>query len=101
MPLEIKNRRSTPRAKFGQTIRIRSFESPPRDEICTTINVSRRGIYFVTSASHYYAGMDVAVTRNFNLNDVLNREENGEVTRVEKRPDGQWGIAIRLLGPRQ
>ena len=101
MPSEIKNRRTTPRAKLGQSVRIRSFESPPRDEICTTVNVSRRGIYFVTSVSYYYAGMDVAVTRGFELNDPLNREENGEVIRVEKLPNGQWGIAIRLLGARQ
>jgi hypothetical protein len=62
-----------------------------------TANVSRTGLYMETSAGHYYAGMNVSVTRNFQPEDRMHREETGTVTRVERLNDGRWGVAIRIL----
>ena len=96
-----KEARTAPRARLEQAVRIRPLDPHYQDEVSKTANTSRRGIYFVTSAVHYYVGMDVGVTRGFKANDPLNREENGEVVRIEKLSQGQFGVAIRILGVRQ
>jgi hypothetical protein len=94
------NRRSAPRAKLSLTIRIRSSNSKYAGEICTTSNMSRDGLYFVTSAGlylvHYFRNMKLHVVRNFQPNDPANREEIGEVVRVDGPKDGKWGVAIRI-----
>jgi hypothetical protein len=41
--------------------------------------------------------MNVSVTRNFQPEDTMHREETGTVTRVKKLNDGRWGVAIRIL----
>jgi len=41
--------------------------------------------------------MNVSVTRNFQPEDRVHRDETGTVTRVEKLNDGRWGVAIRIL----
>jgi hypothetical protein len=42
------HRRSTPRAKISLPIRIRPFDSKYPEEIGTTLNMSRDGLFFVT-----------------------------------------------------
>jgi PilZ domain len=90
-------RRKAPRAKLPRRIRVRPFDFRLSEEVCMTANVSRTGLYIETSAGHYYAGMNVSVTRNFEPEDTIHREETGTVTRVEKLNDGRWGVAIRIL----
>ena len=86
-----------PRAKLSQPIRVRPYDSRCPEEICITQNVSRKGFYFETSLGHYFSGMDVRVTRNFHLGDPMNREEVGDIVRVEKLETSKWGVAIRIL----
>ena len=92
------NRRSAPRAKISLPIRIRPFDSKYAEEIGTTLNTSRDGLYFVTLAGHYlelyFRNMKVHVMRNFQPNDPANQEEIGDVVRVEGPKDGKWGVAI-------
>ena len=92
------NRRSTPRAKTSLPIRVRPFDSKYPEEIGTTLNMSRDGLYFVTSAGHYlelyFLHMKVHVMRNFQPNDPANQEEISDVVRVEGPKDGKWGVAI-------
>ena len=91
------NRRRAPRAKVSQPVRVRPLDSNCRGEVCTTLNVSRTGLYFATSVGHYFAGMDVNVTRNFQPDDPTNREEPANVVRVDKLRSGKWGVAIRII----
>src|ERR1019366_6688720 len=92
------NRRRAPRARISLPIRVRPFESKYPEEIGTTVNMSRNGLYFVTSAGHYlelyFRSMKVRVMRNFQPNDPANQEEIGDVVRVEGPKDGKWGVAI-------
>lgn len=95
-----KNRRRAARAKLALPIRIRCFESNYPEEICSTRNVSREGLYFVTSARHYleqyFRDAKVRVMRNFQPDDLTNLEETGRIVRVESLPDGKWGVAIHI-----
>jgi hypothetical protein len=93
----MKNRRRAPRSKLSQPVRVRPFDPNCPGEVCTTLNVSRSGLYFETSAGHYFSGMEVYVTRNFQPGDPMNREEIADVVRVEKVENGKWGVAIRIL----
>jgi hypothetical protein len=94
---EIQNRRRSPRAKLSQQVRIRPANSCNPEETCATANVSRTGLYFQTTMSHYYTGMDVLVIRNYQPGEPVTREEVGDVIRVEKLDGGKWGIAIRII----
>jgi hypothetical protein len=42
-------RRSAPRAKLSQNVRVRPFDFRLSEEVCTTANVSKTGLYIETS----------------------------------------------------
>ena len=87
----------SPRAKLAQPVRVRPYDPHDPEEVCVTENLSRMGFYFESSMSHNFSGMSVGVTRNFTPGDPVNREERGEVVRVERVKNGKWGVAIRVL----
>src|ERR1700730_14415714 len=60
-------------------------------EVCTTLNVSRNGLYFATTTQHYFPGMNVIVTFDFRSDDPMQREYLGDVVRLERLEDGKWG----------
>jgi hypothetical protein len=91
------DRRTAPRAKLSQNVRVRPFDFRLSEEVCTTANVSRTGLYIETSVGHYYEGMNVSVARNFQRDDSVHLEETAKVTRVENLKNGKWGVAIRIL----
>jgi hypothetical protein len=93
-------RRRTRRVKIGQPFKIRP--SDPKDEhfeeTNTTKNASREGIYFLTRRESYYEGMRLFVTLPHHFpNDPLSQEYIGQVTRIERLQNGQWGVALQLL----
>ncbi len=93
-------RRRSRRLKMGQTLMIRPLDHKERidADIGVTQNVSREGLYFHTTRDFYLEGMRLSVTLPYHApNDPRNREHIGQVMRVEVLPDGQFGIAIRLL----
>jgi hypothetical protein len=92
--------RKSRRAKIVKPLRVRPSE--PRDEhfedLPTSINASKEGIYFQTRREAYYKGMRVFVTFPFSsAHDPMNCEYVAEVVRVEKLPNGKFGIAVHLL----
>jgi PilZ domain len=92
----IHDRRRAPRATLSIPVRVRPSDSSCPEEICKTLNVSRTGLYFETSAQHYLRDMNVYVTRNFRLFDPTNSEEKGSIVRVERRKSGKWGVVVRI-----
>jgi hypothetical protein len=90
------SQRQNPRAKVSQRLRVRPRAADSPAEIYLTLNVSRKGLCFVTASNGYFEGMEVCVTRNFQPNDPANREEDGTVVRVDKLRDGKWGVAIQF-----
>jgi hypothetical protein len=90
------DRRISLRINQSRTVRIRPAESQYPAEIRITLNVSRDGLYFATSISHYFPGMIVYITRDLGSNDPAIREEQGTVVRVDKLKEGRWGVAVHL-----
>jgi hypothetical protein len=88
------------RAKLNKLLRVRPSET--RDEhfqdLPTSVNVSKTGIFFHTHRSGYYKGMRVFVTFPFTfVNDPMNLEYLAEVVRVEKLSNNRFGIAVHLI----
>jgi len=92
--------RRHPRINLAQPIRVRPLHSKFPEENATTVNVSQDGVYFESAASHYYAGMEVFVTRNPRPDAPNPPEEHGSVVRVQNLPSGRYGVAIQILPPR-
>ena len=97
MQTAAKECRLTPRENLSEPVRVRPCDSQYPEEICTSTNVSRTGLYLVTSTEHYFIGMNVIVTLNFGPDDPMHREQIGDVVRVERIEEGVWGVAIRIL----
>jgi len=89
--------RLTPRETLSEPVLVRPCDPVYPEEICTTANVSRSGLYFTTITDHYYVGMNVIVALNFGPDDPIHREHVGDVVRVEKLRRGKWGVAVRIL----
>lgn len=99
-PVFIKDKRRSRRIHIGQPLRIRA--SDPRDaavnETNVTKNVSREGIYFVSTIAGYCEGMRLYVTVPHHVpRDPADREYLGQVVRVERLGDGQNGVAVQFL----
>ena len=89
--------RLTPRESLSEPVLVCPCDTEYPEEICTTLNVSRSGVYFVTSSEHYFVGMNVIVTLNFRPDDPMHREQIGDVVRMERLDENRWGVAIRIL----
>jgi len=91
--------RRSRRAKIAKPLRVRP--SDPRDEhfedLPVSVNASKEGIYFQTRRANYYKGMRLFVTFPFaTAHDPMNCEYVAEVVRVEKLPNGRFGVAVHL-----
>ncbi len=92
-----KERRRNRRVRVGQTVRVRPVDPAYPEEVRKTANVSREGLYFITPTQHYFLGMHVHATVGYREGDPLNREELAEVVRLDKLPNGEYGVALRIL----
>jgi hypothetical protein len=97
MQTAVKECRLAPRETLSEPVLVRPCDPIFPDEICTTANVSRSGLYFVTQTKHYFVGMNVIVTLNFGADDPKHREQIGDVVRVDDLDEEKWGVAIRIL----
>lgn len=95
-----KEKRRSRRAKIAKPVRVRP--SDPKDEhfedLPTSVNASKDGVYFVSRLPNYYKGMRVFVTFPYaSAHDPMNCEFVGEVLRVEPQAGGKTGVAVHLL----
>ena len=100
MEKQYAEKRRSRRAKIARTVRVRPSE--PRDEhfedLPTSVNASKEGILFTTRRANYYPGMRVFVTFPFSSpHDPMNCEYVAQVVRVDKFPNGKFGVAVNLL----
>jgi PilZ domain len=97
--MRLQDKRRSRRIRIGQPLKIRA--SDPQDtfeELNITKNVSRDGIYFVSTVARYHDGMRVYVSvPHHNPPDPQDREYLGQVVRVEKLEEGQCGVAVQFL----
>ena len=91
------DRRDELRSGVPERWHIRIVNSDLSAEICITHNVSRCGLYFVTSSTYYTPGMRLCVIRNFDPDLCMAAEEMGEIPRVYPLQDNKVGVAMRIL----
>ncbi len=91
------DRRARGRNQLKMPIRVRGFmPKGPIDEITTTANVSRTGLYFVTTQA-YFQGAHVTVFYPFwDYPGAINTEYRAEVARVDEM-DERRGVALKFL----
>jgi len=89
--------RSDTRVRASQAIHIRPVNSQYPQETCTSLDLSRSGLYLETSSSHYYVGMEVYLTRNVPAGGPANDDEHGYVVRVEKMGNAGCRFAIHII----
>lgn len=87
------------RAKLARPMRVRPSE--PRDDhfedLPTSVNASKYGIYFTSKKPNYYKGMRVFVTFPYTTaHDPMNSDYLAEVVRIDHMPNGKFGIAVDL-----
>ena len=92
-------KRTNRRAKMSRPLRVRP--SDPNDDhfedLPVSVNASKDGIYFTSRLASYYPGMRVFVTFPFtSAHDPMNCEYVAQVLRVEKLPNGKFGVAVNL-----
>jgi len=92
-------KRRSRRVKMSRPVRVRPSE--PRDDhfedVITSINASKEGIYFNSRRTGYYKGMRVFVTFPYTSgHDPMNCDYVAEVVRVENLPNGKFGVAVEL-----
>jgi hypothetical protein len=89
--------RREPRISVSQPIRVRPLNSRYPEEVCSSLDVSRNGLYVESASGHYYTGMEVYVTRDAQPGKATNPEEHGSVVRVEKQNGDKCRFAIRII----
>lgn len=97
---KLSEKRRSRRAKIARPVRVRP--SDPRDDhfedIPTSVNASREGVYFLTRNAKYCVGMRVFVTFPYtSAHDPMNCEYVARVVRVEDLGNKKFGVAVELL----
>lgn len=99
MPVVSVENRINPRAKIARKLRVRPSDGYEDhfEEVATSINVSKRGVFFQSDLQGYRVGLRLFVTYPFTaLDDPMAMEWIAEVVRVEQLSDTKRGVAIHL-----
>jgi hypothetical protein len=91
------DRRRERRTRVSRPVLARPSDPQYKEELETTINASRDGLYFKTHAKHYYVGMKLGVTIGYAPHDPCNASSFGNVVRIDRLNDGSLGVAVRIL----
>jgi hypothetical protein len=87
------------RLKLSLPAEVRPFD--PRfaeiTDVAEVIDFTRDGIYFATCMPHYFVGMRLLVTFPFGKKVSTHKKFLGSIVRLENRPDGSVGIAVRFV----
>ena len=92
-------RRRWPRIRIAQPVRLRSADpAVALEEVSSTVDVSREGIYFLTALDAYRVGLRLLVVFPYIAERPPGPDEEhpAEVVRVESRPGGSHGVALRF-----
>ena len=89
-------RRREPRVQVDRLVYVQPADAERGhfEEVRSMRDLSRSGFYFTTERDSYQPGVQLHVIPAFGC---LNLEYLGEVVRVEKLPQGEFGVAVRLL----
>ena len=89
-------RRREPRVQVDRLVYVQATDAQSGnfEEVRNMRDLSRSGFYFTTERDSYRPGIHLHVIPAFGC---LNLEYLGEVVRVEKLCDGEFGVAVRLV----
>ena len=90
-------RRSRPRLKLSQPVRVRLTDSTSQEEIRSTLDISVDRLHFTTWVEDYQVGMRMQVTFPYSSWEQVNRDYLAEVVRVERLADGRLGVVLHFL----
>jgi hypothetical protein len=92
-------RRCRERLNVSLPARLRTFDVEywRTEEVQTTLNFTRNGLYFTTWTEHYALGMRVLVTLPYRSAGSAHREYLGRVARLERLADGRLGVALQFV----
>src|ERR1700686_1732271 len=91
-----KERRGARRVEISRPMLARPSDPKYKEEVQSSVNASRHGLYFTTQAKHYYVGMRLSVTLGYAPNDPCNSASFGEVVRIDRLKDDRFGIAVQI-----
>lgn len=97
VPVDPRDRRHSQRARISKPVRVRPSDATCQEEVQTTLNASRDGLYFTTSAKHYFVGMRVRVIFPYAPADLCNSEYFAEIVRMERVAVDRLGIGVRFV----
>jgi hypothetical protein len=94
----VEDRRRTERVDVSMPVRVCSSDGQPDkfEEVSSTLNASRDGLYFATKAQSYKVGMSLVVTFPYSHTTERNVHFLGKVVRIDALSDG-FGIAVELM----
>ncbi|HKQ86252.1 MAG TPA: response regulator [Candidatus Acidoferrales bacterium] len=96
------DRRRRKRAKISAQVQVR-FAAPSgaAEEICTSVDVSRDGLLFLSTRSTYAVGQSIDVTFPYSAAaTALNKPEPAEVVRVSEQPGNRFAVAVQFVAAR-
>jgi hypothetical protein len=90
-------RRANPRWSLAKPVLACPFGPEYKEEVPTTSNTSRDGLYFETRSQHYRVGMPVSVLEGYAPHHRYGSPSFGKVVRIDRLKDGTSGIAVQIL----
>lgn len=95
----VDERRRTERVEVSLPVRVcfSNGTAGQFEEVSSTLNASRDGLYFATKVQSYQVGMSLVVTFPFSHAPERNVHFFGKVVRIDVLPDGGFGIAVELV----
>ncbi len=96
-------RRRRKRAKIAAQVHVRVANSPePFEEVCTSIDVSRDGLLFLSARAGYWKGQQLEVTFPYsNAAAALNTPQTADIVRVEPAGGSQHSVAVQFVAAKQ
>lgn len=95
----VDERRRTERVDVSLPVRVCYSQGAPDqfEEVSSTLNACRDGLYFATKVGAYKVGMSLVVTFPFSQAAERNVHFFGKVVRIDALSDGSFGIAVELM----
>jgi CheY-like chemotaxis protein len=92
-------RRRRRRAKITAQIHVRAANFPDGfAEVCTSLDVSRDGLFFLAVQPGYSKGQRIEVTFPYSAAlGAFNQAQPAEVLRVVSQKDGKFAVAVQLI----
>ena len=87
------------RLKMSLPVEVRPFDARFMDiaDVGEVVDFTRDGLYFATCMPHYFVSMRLLVTFPFGKRISAHKKFLGTIVRMEDRPDGSMGVAVRFL----